>query len=74
MESTPNEPTYLIDGVATMFPETTRAKIRKMLTEGRVLVDGVVKHRAKHTVEAGQTIQVTDRAKGKEAAPPAGFN
>ncbi|MDC3302953.1 hypothetical protein OAV04_02395 [Candidatus Poseidoniaceae archaeon] len=27
-----------------------------MLTEGRVLVDGVVKHRAKHTVEAGQTI------------------
>ena len=70
MESTPNEPTYLIDGVAAMFPETTRAKIRKMLTEGRVLVDGVVKHRAKHTVEAGQTIQVTDRAKGKEAAPP----
>lgn len=70
MESTPNKPIYLIDGVAAIFPETTRAKIRKMLTEGRVLVDGVVKHRAKHTVEAGQTIEVTDRAKGKEAAPP----
>ena len=53
MESTPNEAIYLIDGVAAMFQETTRAKIRKMLTEGRVLVDGMVKHRAKHIVEAG---------------------
>jgi 23S rRNA pseudouridine1911/1915/1917 synthase len=29
-----------------------------------------VEHKAKHPVEAGQTVEVTDRAKGKEAAPP----
>ena len=70
MKSTVNEQIFLIDGVSSMFPETTRGKIRKMLTEGRVLVEDVVRHRAKHIVEPGQTIEVTGRAKGKEAAPP----
>ena len=70
MKSTVNEQIFLIDGVSSMFPETTRGKIRKMLTEGRVLVEDIVRHRAKHVVEPGQTIEVTGRAKGKEAAPP----
>jgi len=70
MKSIVNEQIFLIDGVSSMFPETTRGKIRKMLTEGRVLVDEVVQHRAKHVVEPGQTIEVTGRAQGKEAAPP----
>lgn len=70
MKLTVDERISLIDGVSSMFPETTRGKIRKMLTEGRVRVNEVVQHRAKHTVDVGQTIEVTDRAKGKEAAPP----
>ena len=60
----------LIEAIAELYPNTTRAKIRRMLTEGRVLVEGQVEHKAKHPVEAGQTVEVTDRAKGKEAAPP----
>ena len=66
MKSIVNEQIFLIDGVSSMFPETTRGKIRKMLTEGRVLVDEIVQHRAKHVVEPGQTIEVTGRAQGKE--------
>ena len=60
----------LIEAIAELYPNTTRAKIRRMLTEGRVLVEGQVEHKAKHPVEGGQTVEVTDRAKGKEAAPP----
>lgn len=70
MKTTITEPTVLLETVALLYPNTTRAKIRKMLTEGRVLVDGTVQHKAKHPLEPGQTIEVTDRAKGKEAAPP----
>ena len=70
MKTTVTEPTILLDALATLFPKSTRAKVRKMLTEGRILVEGAVQHKAKHMVEAGQTIEVTDRAKGKEAAPP----
>lgn len=70
MKTTVKETKFLLEVVAGLYPETTRAKIRKMLTEGRVLVDGQVQHRAKHSVDAGQTVEITDRAKGKEAAPP----
>ena len=70
MRTTVEEPTLLIDAIAGLYPNTTRAKLRRMLTEGRILVEGRVQHRAKHPVEAGQTVEVTDRAKGKEAAPP----
>lgn len=70
MKTTITEPTVLLEAVALLYPNTTRAKIRKMLTEGRVLVDETVQHKAKHPLEPGQTIEVTDRAKGKEAAPP----
>ncbi len=70
MKTTVTTPAILLEVVSELFPETTRAKIRKMLTEGRVLVEGEVEHKAKHTVEAGQTVEVTGRAKAKEAAPP----
>ena len=70
METTVTQATTLLEAVATLYPNTTRAKIRKMLTEGRVLVDGEVQHKAKHPLEVGQTVVITDRAKGKEAAPP----
>jgi len=70
METTVTDATTLLEAVAALYSETTRAKIRRMLTEGRVLVDGEVQHKAKHPLEVGQTVAVTDRAKGKEAAPP----
>ena len=70
MRITVEEPMLLIEAIAELYPNTTRAKIRRMLTEGRVLVEGQVEHKAKHPVEGGQTVEVTDRAKGKEAAPP----
>ena len=70
MKTTVTTPAILLEVVSELFPETTRAKIRKMLTEGRVLVEGEVEHKAKHTVEEGQTVEVTGRAKAKEAAPP----
>ena len=70
MRITVEEPMLLIEAIAELYPNTTRAKIRRMLTEGRVLVEGQVEHKAKHPVEGGKTVEVTDRAKGKEAAPP----
>ena len=51
----------LIEAVALQFPNSKRNTLRKMLTAGRVLVDGKPIHKAKHIVNAGSTVTISDK-------------
>ena len=48
-----NQDTELIEALAAMYPNSKRNTLRKMLTSGRVTVDGKVVHKAKFIVEKG---------------------
>lgn len=41
-----------------------------MLTQGRVVVNGVIVHRAKHTVQEGDEVEVLERQRAEERTPP----
>jgi len=60
----------LIEALAAHFPNSKRNTLRKMLTEGRALVDGNVVHKAKHLVEAGSSVTISDRENAALISPP----
>lgn len=60
----------LIEALALHFPNSKRNTLRKMLTEGRALVDGKAVHKAKHLVEAGSSVTISDREKAAITSPP----
>lgn len=59
----------LLDILAERFPDSKRNTLRKMLTEGRVLVDGEVCHQASKVVEDTTLVSVTDRKSAEERNP-----
>jgi len=60
----------LLEALAQYFPNSKRNKLRKMLTEGRALVDGKVVHKAKHIVNKGSILTVADRESAAVSSPP----
>ena len=60
----------LIEALSTHFPKSKRNTLRKMLTEGRALVDGKVVHKAKHIVPAGSSVTIADREQAAISSPP----
>jgi 23S rRNA pseudouridine1911/1915/1917 synthase len=60
----------LIEALAAHFPNSKRNTLRKMLTEGRALVDGNAVHKAKHLVEAGSSVTISDRENAAISSPP----
>lgn len=62
--------TSLLDSLAYFMPKTSRSKLRKMLTEGRIQINGEVEHRAKTELSAGTEIEVLSRVKAQEITPP----
>ena len=60
----------LIEALAAHFPNSKRNTLRKMLTEGRVLVDGNVAYKAKTIVEVGSSVTISDREKAAIYSPP----
>mgnify|MGYP006173562563 FL=1 len=62
--------TPLLELLSVMFENSSRRKIRKMLTDGRILVDGVVVHKAQLEVEAGQIIEMVSKSRALEDNPP----
>ena len=52
----------LIEHLKTSFPNLSINKIRKMLSNNRVSVDGVIVNKAKTNVEEGQIIEVNENA------------
>lgn len=65
-----NEPTPLLDVLRSLYPSSSGSKLRKMLTQGRITVDGEVEHRAKHLVESGSKVTVLDRPEAFDKTPP----
>ena len=53
--------TELIEALASIHPNSKRNTLRKMLTAGRVTVDGKIIHKAKHLVKPGSTITISDK-------------
>ena len=62
--------TPLLEHLSIMFEKTSRRKIRKMLTDGRILVDGVVVHKAQLEVEVGQIVEMIGKSKAIQETPP----
>ena len=65
-----NQDTELIEALAAMYPNSKRNTLRKMLTSGRVSVDGKVVHKAKFIVEKGRPVVVSDRETAAISSPP----
>ena len=63
------EPTLLIDLLSENFTNTSKNKIRKMLTEGRVSVNGEVEHRAKKQLVKSDKIEILDKSVSRENTP-----
>ena len=60
----------LIEALSAHFPKSKRNTLRKMLTEGRALVDGKVVHKAKHIVLVGSSVTIADREQAALSSPP----
>ena len=65
-----NEPDTLLTVLQQLHPNSSNATLRKMLTQGRVLVNEAVVHRAKHEVQSGDTVVIIDRQKAEQQTPP----
>ncbi|MDP6195381.1 MAG: RluA family pseudouridine synthase [Candidatus Poseidonia sp.] len=60
----------LLSTLRLLYPTSSTSKLRKMLTQGRVLVNDAVVHRAKHPLEIGDEIEVLQRQRAEERTPP----
>ena len=60
----------LLEAVQKMLPTSKRNTLRRMLTEGRIRVDGKIVHKARYIVPIGSDVSVTDRLIAAEDAPP----
>ena len=70
MEFNVEEESILLPTLVSMFPESTKSKIRKMLTEGRVLVNGIPVYKAKELLVNGDQIQIINRSDAMKISPP----
>lgn len=60
----------LIEILQTIFPNSKRNTLRKMLTQGRVVVDGKVVFKAKKIVSTGSSVIVNDKETASKTNPP----
>ena len=72
MKHTVTNENDLLGVLRSLFPSSSGATLRKMLTQARVVVNGEVVHRAKHTVHEGDEIEVLERQRAEERTPPPG--
>ena len=70
MKFTSSQQQTLLEALSGFMKETSRGKLRKMLTEGRIQVDGTIQHKAKFQVEVGMQIEILSRVKAQEITPP----
>jgi 23S rRNA pseudouridine1911/1915/1917 synthase len=70
MKETVSTASDLLAVLRSMFPQSSSTTLRKMLTQGRVVVNGEVVHRAKSEVVAGDTVEVLERQRAEERTPP----
>ena len=61
--------TNLLELLVDNYPNTSKNKIRKMLTEGRVTLNGEVEHKAKKSIQKSDIITILDKSVSKENTP-----
>ena len=59
----------LIEALASIYPNSKRNTLRKMLTSGRVMVEGHIVHKAKHLVSAGSSVTISDKQTAAKNSP-----
>ena len=64
------EEIILLSALQLMYPESTKSKLRKMLTEGRVLVDGTPVYKAKELLTKGNFVTIINRSEAIVKSPP----
>ncbi len=69
MKYSSDEESDLLTILVKLFPQSSRSTLRKMLTSGRVIVDGKICNRAKHEVVVGTNIEILDKVKAAEESP-----
>lgn len=69
MKHTQTDGGDLLSTLRQLYPTSSGSKLRKMLTQGRVLVNDIVVHRAKHPLETGDEIEVLQRQRAEERTP-----
>jgi len=70
MEATVERDGTLLEFLKEVHPQSTTTTLRKMLTQGRVTVNGEVAHRAKHEVVSGDAVHILPRSRAEEITPP----
>lgn len=60
----------LLEALSLMHPNSKRNTLRKMLTTGRVMVDGNIIHKAKFLVPNGANITISDKETASKSSPP----
>ena len=64
------EESFLLPRLVLMFPKSTKTKLRKMLTGGRVLVNGIPVYKAKELLFSGDEVQIINHADAIKKSPP----
>tara|TARA_B100001778_G_scaffold321101_1_gene312149 strand:- start:2353 stop:3216 length:864 start_codon:yes stop_codon:yes gene_type:complete len=70
VEITISKDTILLDELSIQFTQTSKNKLRKMLTEGRISVNDKIEHKAKRELTKGDIIKILDKTTSKEITPP----
>ena len=60
----------LLEALSQIYPNSKRNTLRKMLTSGRVSVDGKTVHKAKFVVNSGSDVAISDRETATKQSPP----
>ncbi len=60
----------LIETLSKSFPNSSKNKIRKMLTEGRISVNGEIEHKAKRPLKKSDIVEILDKTISRELTPP----
>jgi len=60
----------LIEALSKSFPNSSKNKIRKMLTEGRISVNGEIEHKAKRPLKESDIVEILDKTISRELTPP----
>ena len=61
---------FLLPTLVLMFSQSTKTKLRKMLTGGRVLVNGIPVYKAKELLFSGDEVQIINHADAIKKSPP----
>ena len=70
MEFDVEDEDLLLSTLSSIYPDSTKSKLRKMLTEGRVLVNDIPVYKAKEVLVKGDRITIINRSEAMKKSPP----